>query len=62
MAHIPSNQREKHPELYPILKDKEHYINHIYEMCDNANGIHLKKRSVINNIRNENSHLSSIRK
>lgn len=44
MIAIPQNQREKHPELYPLPKDKDQYINHIYEMCDKANGMYKKRK------------------
>lgn len=44
MTPIPQNQREKHPELYPLSKDKEQYINHILEMCDNADRLHRKRK------------------
>lgn len=50
MTTIPKNQREKHPELYPLPKEKEQYINHIYEMCDNANSLHKKRK--LSQIRN----------
>lgn len=36
MIPIPANQRQKHPELYPILQDPEYYIKSILDLCDNV--------------------------